>query len=156
MLNHGFSSILLGNYSVGAFLAFIVKVSKNHQKCMPKWLPKCSKIELGGALGEIFEILGGFQSVSFFDKFWACEKCVQNRPKWRHLGAQGCFGCFSAKGRRQRRSSWEGFFARFYKFWDNFLQNNSTRLAPPSKDGVGGFEGLRPTRRPNNTKNTKI
>ena len=60
MLNHGFSSILLGNYSVGAVLAFIVKVSKNPKKCMPKWLPKCFKIELGGASGEIFQILGGF------------------------------------------------------------------------------------------------
>ena len=28
------------------------------------------------------------------------------------------------------------------------LQNNLTRLAPPSKDGVGGFKGLCPTRRP--------
>ena len=60
MLNHGFSSILLGNYSVGAFFAFFIKVSKHLRKCMPKWFPKGSKIELGGALGEIFEILGGF------------------------------------------------------------------------------------------------
>ena len=85
MLNHGFSLILLGNYSVGAFLAFIVKVSKNHQKCMPKWLPKCSKIELGVPWCEIFEMCVGFWSVSFFDKFWACEKfpqITQNGGTW--------------------------------------------------------------------------
>ena len=28
------------------------------------------------------------------------------------------------------------------------LAERLTRLAPPSKDGVGGFKGLRPTRRP--------
>ena len=78
--------------------------------------------------------------MSVFDKFWACEKCVQNRPKWRHLGTQGKFQENFREGRRQRRSSWEGFFARFYKFWDKFLQNYLTRLAPPSKDGVGGSE----------------
>ena len=36
------------------------------------------------------------------------------------------------EGRRVGRSSWEGFFARFYKFWDKFLQNSLTRLAPRS------------------------
>ena len=50
MLNHGFSSISLGNYSVGAFFAFFAKVVKYLRKCMPKWLPKGSKSELGGAL----------------------------------------------------------------------------------------------------------
>ena len=51
MLDLGFSSILLGNYNVGAFFAFFIKVTKHLRKCMPKWLPKDSKIELGGALG---------------------------------------------------------------------------------------------------------
>ena len=50
-INRGFSSILLGNYSVGAFFAFFIKVSKHLRKCVPKWFPKGSQIELGGALG---------------------------------------------------------------------------------------------------------
>ena len=31
MLNHGFSSILVGNYSVGAFFAFLIQVLKIHK-----------------------------------------------------------------------------------------------------------------------------
>ena len=77
MLNHGFSSILLGNYSVGAFFAFFIKVSKHLRKCMPKWLPKGSKIELGGAFGLIFEVLGGFWTMSNFDAFWRRQKVSQ-------------------------------------------------------------------------------
>ena len=33
---------------------------------MLKWLPKCSKIELGGTVGSIFEFLGTFLGVLFY------------------------------------------------------------------------------------------
>ena len=56
MLNHGFSLILLGNYSVGAFFTFSIKVSKHLRKCMPKWLPKGSKIELGSTVGLLDDV----------------------------------------------------------------------------------------------------
>ena len=77
MLNHGFSSILLGNYSVGAFFAFFIKVSKHLRKCVPKWLPKGSKIELGAPWGSIFEVLGAFWTMSKFDEFWRRQKVSQ-------------------------------------------------------------------------------
>ena len=86
MLNHGFSSILLGNYSVGAFFAFFIKVSKHLRKCVPKWFPKGSKIELGAPWGSIFEVLGAFWTMSNFDEFWRRQKVSQkseNGDTWR-------------------------------------------------------------------------
>ena len=74
MLNHGFSLILLGNYSVGAFFTFFIKVSKHLRKCVPKWLPKGSKIELGAPWGSIFEVLGAFWTMSNFDEFLVTQK----------------------------------------------------------------------------------
>ena len=77
MLNHGFSSILLGNYSVGAFFAFFIKVSKHLRKCMPKWLPKGLKSSLKVPWASIFEVLGGFWTMSNFDEFWRRQKVSQ-------------------------------------------------------------------------------
>ena len=91
MLNHGFS-ILQGNYSVGAFFAFFIKVSKHLRKCVPKWLPKGSKIELGGALGLHF---WGFGRLLDDVKFWWVLGTAKSEPKIRksrHLGGQRCLG----------------------------------------------------------------
>ena len=110
MLNHGFSSILLGNYSVGAFFAFFVKVLKHLRKCMPKWLPKCSKIELGAPWGSIFEVLGGFWKVSNFHEFWGRQKVSQkseNIDTWAAKGDPGAhFGAARRNERGRRGDFW--------------------------------------------------
>ena len=65
MLNPGFSLILQGDYSVGAFFTFFIKVSKHLRKCVPKWFPKGSNMHptwlLGfrTALGSLWGTLGG-------------------------------------------------------------------------------------------------
>ena len=122
---------------------------------MPKWTKSHPKIAVWVIRGPTFEVFGRVLRNAFFLFLrWA-----KIDPKWRK------FGTWAAKtkkahpfwaGRRVGRRSWECFFARFYKFWDNCLQNYLARLAPPSKDGVGGFKGLRPTRRPTNIKQIKM
>ena len=91
-LNHGISWVLVCNYSVGAFFVFFVKVLKTLRKCMPKWLPKCSKIELGGALGRDFWGFGrSWKEVDF----WCVFGWTKSRPKMtkvRHMGGQRCLG----------------------------------------------------------------
>ena len=52
MLNLGISLIFFGNYRVGAVSAFLWKVVRKVRKMHAKWLPKCSKIKLGSALGQ--------------------------------------------------------------------------------------------------------
>ena len=65
--------------------------------------------------------------------------------KVRHLGEKGKSPGNFWEGRRQRRSSWEPGFTSFR---GQTLTGGPTRLAPPSKDGVGGFKGYRLCRRP--------
>ena len=66
--------------------------------------------------------------MSFFYKFLAWEKCTQNHPK-PILG-----------GSASRAVVLGRVFRAVLQVLDKFLQNYSTRLAPPSKDGVGGSE----------------
>ena len=110
MLNHGFSSILLGNYSVGAFFTFFIKVSKHLRKCMPKWLPKGSKIELVAPWGSIFEVLGAFWTMSKFDEFWRRQKVSQkseNGDTWAAKGDPGAhFGAARRNERGRRGDFW--------------------------------------------------
>ena len=103
MLNHGFSSILLGNYSVGAFFAFFIKVSKHRRKCVPKWLPKGSKIKLGGPWASIFEVLGGFWTMSNFDEFWGRQKVSQETTNIDTCAAKGKFHDDFGAARRSER-----------------------------------------------------
>ena len=110
MLNHGFSLILLGNYSVGAFFAFFIKVSKHLRKCVPKWLPKGSKIELGAPWGSIFEVLGAFWTMSNFDEFWGRQKVSQklkNGDTWAAIWRPACdFGAAWRNARGRRGDFW--------------------------------------------------
>ena len=58
---------------------------------MPKWLPKGSKIELGAPWGSIFEVLGGFWTMSNFDEFWGRQKVSQKSYKFDTWVAKGEF-----------------------------------------------------------------
>ena len=82
LLNHGISSVLLQDYSVGAFFAFFVKVLKNLRKCMPKWLQNALKSSLEAPWGSIFEVLRGFGRALIFDEFWDGEKVNQKSEKF--------------------------------------------------------------------------
>ena len=110
MLNHGFSSILLGNYSVGAFFTFFVKLSKHLRKCVPKWFPKGSKIKLGALWGSIFEVLGAFWTMSKFDEFWRRQKVSQkseNGDTWAaKCSSPGIFGAAWRNARGRRGDFW--------------------------------------------------
>ena len=148
MLNHGFSSILLGNYSVGAFFAFLGKVMNNYWKCMPKWLPKCSKIELGGALGLKFWGFGRFWEDVDFRWVLGGAKSRPKMTKVRHLGGKNEKGAPILGGSASRAVVLGRVFRAVLQVLGQVLQNSLTRLAPPSKDGVGGFKGYRLCRRP--------
>ena len=68
--------------------------------------------------------------------FGMCE----NQPKMtkvRHLGGQRQN---PAEGRRHEAEPREPVLGGFTSFGTSFKEH-STRLAPPSKDGVGGFKG---------------
>ena len=109
MPNHGFSSILLGNYSVGAFFTFFIKVSKHLRKCVPKWLPKGSKIELGAPWVSIFEVLGAFWTMSNFDEFWGRQKVSQKSYKFDTWVAKGEFQENFREARRNAQGRRGGF-----------------------------------------------
>ena len=65
--------------------------------------------------------------------------------KVRHLGEKGKSPGNFWEGRRHEAEPWEPGFTSFR---GQILTGDSTRLAPPSKDGVGGFKGYRLCRRP--------
>ena len=123
----------------------------------PKSIPESLEIDFGRPRGRSMSTSTAFgrcfEECDFLMIFEVC-KNQQKMTKVQHLGGKSEKNAQILGGSASRAVVPEGFFARFYKFWDKFLQNNSTRLALPSKDGVGGFKGLRPTRRPRNTKNT--
>ena len=84
--------------------------------------------------------------------FGICKKSTKNDKSSTFGRPKDALGDFFVRvggrgGRPGKRFS-HGFISFGSRFWLNY----STRLAPPSKDGVGGFKGLRPTRRPKNTK----
>ena len=75
----------------------------------------------------------------------------KNQPKMtkvRHLGGKNENWVLFGEGSASRAVVLGRVFRAVLQVLGQVLQNNSTRLAPPSKDGVGGFKGLRPTRRP--------
>ena len=70
----------------------------------------------------IFPILGGFWRVPIFDEFWGRKKVGPKSDKCGILAALGALPRNFWAGRRVGRRSWEGLFARFYKFWAQVLQ----------------------------------
>ena len=96
------------------------------------------KIDIWVIRGPTFEVFGSVLRNAIFDEFWDVQKVDQ---KWEKFDAWAALGALPRnfwEGRRVGRRSWEpGFISFGNKFWEL----GSTRLAPPSKDGVGGFKG---------------
>ena len=66
----------------------------------------------------------------------------KNRPKMtkvRHLGGQNQISGEFRGGSASRAVVLGRFFRAVLQVLGQVLQNNLTRLAPPSKDGVGGL-----------------
>ena len=135
--------------SISVVFAHYDKI-ENFMKIYAQMDPKSHpKIDLWAIRGPTFEVFGSVLRIAIFWWFLRCAKIDQ---KWQKFDTWADFGRVvpkNAKGRRQRRGPWEGFWEGFTSFGTGFGEH-STRLAPPSKDGVGGFAGLRPTCRPQN------
>ena len=115
---------------------------ENFMKIYAQMDPKSHpQIAVWAIKGPTFEVFGRVLRIA---TFWWFLRCAKIDKKWQKFDTWADFGRVVPKngeGRRQRRSSWEELFARLYYFWDKFWQNYFARLAPPSKDGVGGFKG---------------
>ena len=120
------------------WLTHIMTKSRISWKSMPKWTPKVIPKSTFGRSGvRLLRFLAVFWGMRFFYDFWGVHKSTKNeksstlgRPK---VSRMIVFGRVGGRGGRP----WKGFG----KFWDKFWELDSTRLAPPSKDGVGGFKG---------------
>ena len=117
----------------------------------PKSIPESLEIDFGRPRGRSMSTSTAFgrcfEECDFLMIFEVCK----NQPKMtkvRHLGGKHENWMLFGEGSANRAVVLGRVFRAVLQVLGQVLQNNSTRLAPPSKDGVGGFEGLRPTRRP--------
>ena len=72
------------------------------------------------------------------------QKSTKN-DKVQHLGGPRMVWVLFGEGSASRAVVLGRVFRAVLQVLGQVLQNSLTRLAPPSKDGVGGFKGLRPT-----------
>ena len=91
--------------------------------------------------------------------FWPCFeecdflwflRCAKIDQKWQKFDTWADFGRVvpkMAEGRRHEAEPREPVLGGFTSFGTSFKEH-LTRLAPPSKDGVGGFKGFASCRRP--------
>ena len=121
---------------------------ENFMKIYAQMDPKSHpKIDIWAIRGPTFEVFGRVLRNAILNTFsigknlaifckklrFECELGVRCRSS----GSEG-WGSASEAGALGR------VLGRYYKFWEL----RPTRLAPPSKDGVGGFKGYRLCRRP--------
>ena len=123
------------------WLTHILIKSRISWKSMPKWTPKVIPKSTFGRSGvRLFRFLAEFWGMRFLIHFRSAKIWQYFAKNW-DLNANWASDPAArgprAEGRRQRRSSWEGFWEGFTRAW----HRDPTRLELPSKDGVGGFKG---------------
>ena len=127
------------------WLAHIMTKSRISWKSMPKWTPKVIPKSTFGRSGvRLLRFLAVFWGMRFLMSFGMCKKSIKN-DKSSTIGRQKAvwtviLGRVGGRGGRPGKG--------FGKFWDKFWELGLTRLAPPSKDGVGGFKGRAPAADP--------
>ena len=109
------------------WLTHIMTKSRISWKSMPKWTPKVIPKSTFGRSGvRLLRFLAVFWGLRFFDDLWGMPKVDK---KWEKFDTWADFGRVvpkMAEGRRQRRSSWEGFWEGFTSFGTDFGRTSDT------------------------------
>ena len=122
-------------------------VTKFDEKWMPQWSQQVIKIEPLGANAQVFSEFVRFWKDFFFDEFLVPQKVGQQIAEMRLLAAVGDFPRKFWQGWRVGRCPLK-LFRAVLESWMNSGIGFCT-LVPRQARG-GGFQGLRPTRRPPN------